>query len=80
MAQCKPVLTTDPGPRYRQWKEEALRLLDRAAVAWAEGDPSDPDPGAVLAAVLADGCQGRCCTMVADRRTRTRQFGALTDT
>jgi hypothetical protein len=52
MAQVKPVLSNDPGPRFRQCKEAARRLLDRAAIAWAEGDPSDPDPATVLEHII----------------------------
>ena len=53
MAQVKPTLTSDPGPRYQQCKDDALRLLDRAAVAWSHGDPSDPAPEEVLGGILA---------------------------
>jgi hypothetical protein len=52
MAQFRPLLTSDPGPRFEQCKEAALRLLDRAAVGWGEGDPSDPDPKVVLEQII----------------------------
>ena len=53
MAQVKPILTTHPGPRFEQCKHDALKLLDRAAVEWSHGDPSDPDPKQILAKIIA---------------------------
>jgi hypothetical protein len=52
MAQTRPRLTSDPGPRFDQCKDAALRLLGRAAVSWSQGDPSDPDPKAVLEKII----------------------------
>lgn len=53
MAQARPTLTTDPGPRYTQCKEEAIKLLDKAAIDWSKGDPSDPRVELILKEVLA---------------------------
>lgn len=53
MAQARPTLTTDPGPRYTQCKEEAIKLLDKAAIEWSKGDPSDPRVEVILKDVLA---------------------------
>lgn len=52
MAQARPVLTTDPGPRYTQCKEDAVGLLKKAANDWSKGDPSDPTAEEVLKNVL----------------------------
>jgi hypothetical protein len=52
MAQVRPRLTSDPGPRFRQCKDAALRLLDRAAVGWSKGDPSNPDPKTILEQII----------------------------
>jgi len=53
MAQARPTLTSDPGPRYRQCKEDAMKLLDKAAIEWSKGDPSDPVVEEILKGVLA---------------------------
>jgi hypothetical protein len=53
MAQAKPTLTTDPGPQYSQCKDEAVKLLDKAAIEWSKGDPTDPSAEEVLKSVLA---------------------------
>lgn len=53
MAQARPTLTTDPGPRFTQCKEEAMKLLDKAAIEWSKGDPSNPTTEDVLKGVLA---------------------------
>ena len=52
MAHAKPTLTTDPGPRYTQCKEDAVKLLDRATIEWSRGDPSNPSVEEVLKSVL----------------------------
>jgi hypothetical protein len=52
MAQVRPLLTTDPGPRFDTCKREAVKLLGKAAVEWSHGDPSAPDPGAVLEQII----------------------------
>ena len=53
MAQSRPVLTTDPGPQFTQCMDEARKLLDRAAIEWSKGDPSDPGADDVLRSLLA---------------------------
>lgn len=53
MAQARPTLTTDPGPRYGQCKEDAMKVLDKAAIEWSKGDPSVPEVEAILKDVLA---------------------------
>ena len=52
MAQARGRYTSDPGPRFDRCKEDAMRLLARAAGEWAEGDPSHPDPADVLERLL----------------------------
>jgi hypothetical protein len=52
MAQARGRYTSDPGPRFDRCKDDALRLLTRAADLWAEGDPSDPEPSTVLGQLL----------------------------
>jgi hypothetical protein len=52
MAQARPILTTDPGPRFTQCKEDAVKLLDKAANEWSKGDPSNPKTEDVLKTVL----------------------------
>jgi len=52
MAQVCPNLTTDPGPRFKQCRESAARLLRKAADEWAKGDPEKPHPENVLEAIL----------------------------
>ena len=53
MAQARPRLTSDPGQRFQQCKEDAAKLLDRAAIEWSKGDPSKPAVEDVLKGVLA---------------------------
>ena len=52
MAQYRPVLTTDPGPRFDACMDEANKLLRSAADDWAKGNPEDPPTDSVLARVL----------------------------
>lgn len=52
MAQAKPILTTDPGPRFSQCKEDSIKLLNKAADEWAKGDPLNPQTEEVLGALL----------------------------
>jgi hypothetical protein len=52
MAQVRPILTTDPDPRFEQCRESAVRLLRKAADEWAKGDPEKPPPVEVLEAIL----------------------------
>lgn len=53
MAQARPLLTTDPGPRFEQCKTDAKKLLDKAATEWSKGDPSNPATEEILLGVLA---------------------------
>ena len=52
MAQIKPKLTSDAGPRFEEATREALNALRRAADQWAGGDPGQPATADVLKAVL----------------------------
>jgi len=52
MSQYRPRLSTDPGPRFQQCEEAALRLLRKAADAWAVGDPEEPKPEEILKGIL----------------------------
>jgi hypothetical protein len=52
MAQFRPVLTTDPGPRFDACLYEADRLLRKAADEWAKGNPENPSTKDVLNQVL----------------------------
>jgi hypothetical protein len=52
MAQIKPRLTTDAGPRYEQCQEDALRLLRKSADEWSKGDPESPSPEDILRSIL----------------------------
>jgi len=42
MAQAKPRLTIDPGPRYERCVDEALAALRKAADQWVLGHPERP--------------------------------------
>jgi len=48
MAQIRPNLTTDPGPRFDRCMEDARRLLRTAADNWAQGNPEEPPTEEVL--------------------------------
>ena len=52
MAQVKPRLSSDPGPQFDEAMRDALAALQRAADAWAAGDPEDPPTATVLQQVL----------------------------
>ena len=52
MAQVRPNLSTDPGPRFKNCQESAARLLRKAADEWAKGDPEKPPQEKVLEAIL----------------------------
>jgi hypothetical protein len=52
MAQVRPILTTDPGPRFNHCQDAAIRLLRKAADQWAQGSPEEPVPEEVLKAIL----------------------------
>jgi len=52
MAQSKPRLSSDPGPRFEAATAEALVLLRRAADEWAQGNPEEPATEAVLEGLL----------------------------
>jgi hypothetical protein len=52
MAQYRPVLTTDPGPRFDACLNEVNKLLRRAADEWAKGNPEDPLTKDVLNQIL----------------------------
>ena len=52
MAQCRPILTSDPGPRYERCVEEALIILRKAADEWALGSPEQPPTSEILAQIL----------------------------
>jgi hypothetical protein len=52
MVQARPRLKSDLWPRFQQCKEGAARLLDRAAIQWCKGDPSNPTVEDVLKDVL----------------------------
>lgn len=52
MAQAKPILTSDPGPRFTQCKEDSIKLLNKAANEWSKGDPLNPPAGEVLKGIL----------------------------
>jgi hypothetical protein len=67
MAQARAVYWNDPGPLFDACKEDARRLLCRAANEWAGGDPSRPDPEKVLEQIL---------DMFATRRFLRRPYGA----
>jgi hypothetical protein len=52
MAQAKPRLTSDPGPRFEAAEAEALNLLRHAADEWAQGHPEEPPTAEVLTNIL----------------------------
>jgi hypothetical protein len=52
MAQVKPRLSSDPGPRFEAATAAALELLRRAADEWAEGSPEEPSTEDVLSQIL----------------------------
>jgi hypothetical protein len=52
MAQVRPNLSSDPGPRFENCKESAARLLRKAADEWAKGNPQDPAPEKILTSIL----------------------------
>jgi len=52
MAQVRPILTTDPGPRYECCVDEALIVLRKAADEWAFGNPEQPLTPEVLNQIL----------------------------
>jgi hypothetical protein len=52
MAQVRPKLTTDPGPRFEACQQSAARLLRKAADEWVKGDPENPPPEKILEAIL----------------------------
>jgi hypothetical protein len=52
MAQAKPRLTSDPGPRFERCQAEALQILKRAADEWAEGHPEQPATEDILRDIL----------------------------
>jgi hypothetical protein len=52
MAQFRPILTTDPGPRFDACLDGANKLLRRAADEWAKGNPENPSTKEVLNEVL----------------------------
>jgi hypothetical protein len=52
MAQSKPRLSSDPGPRFEAATAEALALLQRAADEWAQGNPEEPATASVLEDLL----------------------------
>lgn len=52
MAQVRPVLSTDPAPRYERCVDEALVVLRKAADEWALGSPEQPPAPEVLKQIL----------------------------
>jgi hypothetical protein len=52
MAQAKPTLSSDPGPRFQACTDAALELLRKAADEWAEGNPEEPATERVLGDIL----------------------------
>ena len=52
MAQAKPTLSSDPGPRFQACRDAALELLRKAADEWAEGHPEEPPTERVLTNIL----------------------------
>jgi hypothetical protein len=52
MAQSKPRLSSDPGPRFEAATAGALGVLRRAADEWAKGHPEEPATEAVLQEIL----------------------------
>jgi hypothetical protein len=52
MAQAKPILSSDPGPRFQAATAAALDVLQRAADEWAEGHPEQPPTAEVLKQIL----------------------------
>ena len=52
MAQARPTLSSDPGPRYKRCVDEALVVLRKAADEWALGNPEEPPTADVLKQIL----------------------------
>jgi hypothetical protein len=52
MAQARPRLSSDPGPRFEECQREAHGLLQKAADGWAQGNPEQPTTQEVLGAIL----------------------------
>jgi hypothetical protein len=52
MAQVRPTLTTDPGPRFEECRRSAARLLRKATDEWVKGDPENPAPERILEDIL----------------------------
>jgi hypothetical protein len=52
MAQVRPNLSSDPGPRFESCRESATHLLRKASDEWAKGNPEDPAPETVLTSIL----------------------------
>jgi hypothetical protein len=52
MAQARGRYISDPGPRFDEAKEQAVKSLVRAANEWAEGNPLMPDPAVVLEEII----------------------------
>ncbi len=67
MAQARPVYWNDPGPLFDTCKDQARRLLDRAAIEWSKGDPSQPNPSKVLDEILG---------LFAEQKFLRRPYGA----
>lgn len=52
MAQYRPIISTDPGPRYERCVDEALNILRKAADEWALGSPEQPPTPEILTQIL----------------------------
>jgi hypothetical protein len=52
MAQAKPTLSSDVGPRFEEATREALEALRRAGNEWAQGDPEQPPSAETLKQIL----------------------------
>jgi hypothetical protein len=52
MAQAKPRLTTDPGPRFERCVDDALAILRKAADQWALGDPEQPPTPEIVEQII----------------------------